>query len=383
MASSDKQKKAFNNWQVAKLLWLAQAFSHLSFGIPLVLVVLFAANVTLPIIQQILIFYLSICFFIYVPFFGAIPFALLKTVGKTLNKIHEKSGTTAKDRLRAVEGLLNFPLYLSLIVFTSSLLGFIFGVTILGLGLIPELLPLDEALIRVGLLIGFATCIVQTFLAYILLEDYFRTQIEKLPSFYFKITKVMKIRKFPFFWKIFFLTFFSVIIAQASLGALYLGNVNIHSPEQLKSALIYVGVVITITWVCVAIITVSFSKNLIYPLKKIIFWADRIIQGKIKEELSIITNDELLEVIEHLRRMYEEIEDVRVTLEIKIKARTKELEELTGRQEETIQERTKEIQKRAEELERFNQLAVGRELKMIELKKEIEKLKKHLRSRSI
>jgi len=44
--------------------------------------------------------------------------------------------------------------------------------------------------------------------------------------------------------------------------------------------------------------------------------------------------------------------------------------------EEQVKERTKELQEKVEELERFHRLAVGRELKMIELKKEIEKLKK-------
>ena len=38
-------------------------------------------------------------------------------------------------------------------------------------------------------------------------------------------------------------------------------------------------------------------------------------------------------------------------------------------------EKTKELQIRVEELERFHCLTVGRELKMVELKKEIERLK--------
>ena len=43
--------------------------------------------------------------------------------------------------------------------------------------------------------------------------------------------------------------------------------------------------------------------------------------------------------------------------------------------EEQVKERTKELQEKIDELERFYHLAVGRELKMIELKEEIEKLK--------
>ena len=46
--------------------------------------------------------------------------------------------------------------------------------------------------------------------------------------------------------------------------------------------------------------------------------------------------------------------------------------------EEQVKERTKELQDKIRELEKFNRLAVGRELKMIELKKEIERLKNEL-----
>lgn len=43
--------------------------------------------------------------------------------------------------------------------------------------------------------------------------------------------------------------------------------------------------------------------------------------------------------------------------------------------EEEIKKRTEELSEKVEEMERFQKIAVGRELKMIELKKEIENLK--------
>jgi PAS domain S-box-containing protein len=53
-----------------------------------------------------------------------------------------------------------------------------------------------------------------------------------------------------------------------------------------------------------------------------------------------------------------------------------ELKKLQLELDEKIKERTKELQERIEELEKFHRLVVERELKMIELKEEIEKLKK-------
>jgi hypothetical protein len=74
----------------------------------------------------------------------------------------------------------------------------------------------------------------------------------------------------------------------------------------------------------------------------------------------------------------DEIETSKATLEIKIRARTRELRELSEGLEKQVEKRTKELQKKVEELEEFNKLAVGRELKMIELKKEIKELEKQL-----
>jgi hypothetical protein len=82
----------------------------------------------------------------------------------------------------------------------------------------------------------------------------------------------------------------------------------------------------------------------------------------------------LAELLEKRR----ELEEAKTVLEIKVAARTRELRELAESLDEQVKERTKELQEKIAELERFSRLAVGRELKMIELKEEIKKLKKEL-----
>jgi PAS domain S-box-containing protein len=84
-------------------------------------------------------------------------------------------------------------------------------------------------------------------------------------------------------------------------------------------------------------------------------------------------------------RDIQEIKELINTLEIRIKARTKELEEERAGLADKVESRTQELEKERKELaekmgelERFRKLAVGRELKMVELKEEIKKLKKGL-----
>jgi HAMP domain-containing protein len=73
-----------------------------------------------------------------------------------------------------------------------------------------------------------------------------------------------------------------------------------------------------------------------------------------------------------------ELEETKMALEIKVAARTRELRELAESLEEKVRERTKELERKVLELEKFQKLAIGRELRIIELKKEIKRLKEEL-----
>jgi hypothetical protein len=72
----------------------------------------------------------------------------------------------------------------------------------------------------------------------------------------------------------------------------------------------------------------------------------------------------------------EEIEATKATLETKIRERTNELKKLTENLDNQVREKTSKLQEKIDELESFNKLVVGRELKMMGLKEEIERLKK-------
>lgn len=105
--------------------------------------------------------------------------------------------------------------------------------------------------------------------------------------------------------------------------------------------------------------------------------------GNLAHRIKIKTGDEIEELSESFNQMAASLQKSRaalekekMALEIKVEARTKELKELTEGLGVRVKERTKQLQEKINELERFQRLAVGRELKMIELKKELKRLKK-------
>lgn len=125
----------------------------------------------------------------------------------------------------------------------------------------------------------------------------------------------------------------------------------------------------------------SFSDASILHNKSYFITTTLIILGMIV--FSFIAANELHKNLENkikeLSKSHRDIEDIRDSLKIRIKAKTKELKDANFDLEEKVQKRTKELNKRVEELEKFQKITVGREIKMAELKEEIRKLKREAR----
>lgn len=95
------------------------------------------------------------------------------------------------------------------------------------------------------------------------------------------------------------------------------------------------------------------------------------LEGRVRERTKELEKKTL-----ELGKAKKALEEAKTILEIKVKSRTKELQELNTTLEEKVKQRTKELQRKVDELNKWYKLTVGRELKMVKLKKEIEKLKK-------
>lgn len=125
--------------------------------------------------------------------------------------------------------------------------------------------------------------------------------------------------------------------------------------------------------------------KVVSPLKELTNLCQRVREGNLKARAKIKSRTEIGELAESFNRMVSDLasyqlalEKEKAALEIKVRERTQELEELAQKREELVEERTKELEEKVKQLEKFNRLVVGRELKMVALKKKIKRLEKKL-----
>jgi len=88
-----------------------------------------------------------------------------------------------------------------------------------------------------------------------------------------------------------------------------------------------------------------------------------------------LLEQKVLERTRELEKVKQNLEEMNSILEVRVKARTVELETLNQTLEEKVIDRTNDLEKKIKDLETFQRITVGRELKMIELKKENEHLR--------
>lgn len=211
---------------------------------------------------------------------------------------------------------------------------------------------------------------------------------------------IKKIEKISIFWKVFASVIIMILVSNLILAYIvHRGYETIISQAQpyLPEALLEeMAVNISNAWIIISstivfilllaiLFTVLFTANILKPLRDLLDAVSEVKKGNLDVRVEVKTRDEIEELanqfnimISELKLARELLEEEKEILEIKVKARTRELEELAKNLEQKVKERTKELEEKIGELEKFHKLTVGRELKMIELKKRLEKLEKEL-----
>jgi hypothetical protein len=101
-----------------------------------------------------------------------------------------------------------------------------------------------------------------------------------------------------------------------------------------------------------------------------------LIQSTIKEyREKELLEQKVAERTEELERAKVNLEETNLMLEARVRARTRELEKLNQTLEQKVVVRTNDLEAKIKDLETFQKITVGRELKMMEMKKEMEKLR--------
>jgi methyl-accepting chemotaxis protein len=127
--------------------------------------------------------------------------------------------------------------------------------------------------------------------------------------------------------------------------------------ESVISQIGLSGLIALITALCGVFVTIYLSRKITKPITDLTNVAKTISEGDFSQKARIEPPGE----IEILARTFNDMTD--------------KLQEYQKGLERKIQEKTKDLEIKIQELEKFNQLTVGRELKMIELKKELAALK--------
>lgn len=130
---------------------------------------------------------------------------------------------------------------------------------------------------------------------------------------------------------------------------------------------IQIGLILFIVIILTLFSNILMTRSLTRPLKNLIKGTKEVARGNLDYLIKVETKDELGELTNNFNVMIQQLKKAKMVSE---EARV------------TIEDKTKELQKRIADLERFHQLTVGRELKMVELKKRIKELEEKLKKKN-
>jgi methyl-accepting chemotaxis protein len=132
---------------------------------------------------------------------------------------------------------------------------------------------------------------------------------------------------------------------------------DIFSPvNELRNDIIVSSLLVAISAI---IISLYISRSISKPIINLRNIAKEIEEGNLNASIDVTSNDEIGDLTSSFKKMTSTLLNQQENLE------------------KLVEERTKELENKVDELQQFKKVTVGRELRMVELKKEIANLKEH------
>jgi len=147
--------------------------------------------------------------------------------------------------------------------------------------------------------------------------------------------------------------------------------------ERMAEVYQQILLIIVPIFIITFVLTITFSISLTKPIIMLRGLTEKVRKGNLSVKINLKTRDEIGELASSFNQMTKDLKESRKGLEEYSKDLEKEVKERTVELEKS----KKELEARNEELERFNKMAVGRELKMVELKKRIKELENELKKK--
>jgi len=141
---------------------------------------------------------------------------------------------------------------------------------------------------------------------------------------------------------------------------------SMQSVRQATRDMIMIFLLALLSFSLVSVgITVILVKRIIKPIGQLTKLAKEVAEGKVVTDIAIDTNDEIGLLSQAFSQM---ANDLKISRE--------KLEKQNISLEDEVKKRTNELQKQIDEMSRMQKLMVNRELRMIELKKQLEEAQK-------
>jgi nitrate/nitrite-specific signal transduction histidine kinase len=156
-----------------------------------------------------------------------------------------------------------------------------------------------------------------------------------------------------------------LIINNRVVGVLHVELLNEQTNARVyQFAMLVILIVLVSIFVCYFLIAVLLTQTVLNNIDKLKAAAILLEHGDLDTPIVKTSKDEIGELAETLNKMRKEVKESR-----------KDLEQANKGLEQLVDQRTQELQTKLAELERLNRFMIDREIKMVELKNELSRLK--------